>query len=88
MRHEHEDDLVQWPGKYWLSTPEIMEIETTLVKYADFIAPKIQDCWFEAKKNGPQLEGPYDAESETVWNVYDLEKMLGVIKKETTKKRK
>jgi len=29
---------------------------------------------------------PYNVESETVWYVYDLEKMLGVIKKKFLKK--
>lgn len=87
MRNEPgESENTQWPGSFWLSTPEILEIETIIVKYSNLIPPEIKSLWFDAKKRGPQLEGPDDAESDNIWNVFDLEKILSEIEKEVKKK--
>lgn len=80
-----EFEYAQWPGSFWLSTPEILEIDTILAKYSNLIPSQIKSLWFDAKKRGPQLEGPDDAESDEIWYVFDLEKILSEIEKEIKK---
>jgi len=77
-----ELDFIQWPGTFWLTTAEILEIDAICVKYSHIIPEEILSNWKEAKERGPPLEGPDDAESDEIWHVYDLEEMLQAIEKE------
>ena len=80
-----ELEYTQWPGTFWLSTPEILTIDAIIAKYSNLIPSQIKSLWFDAKKRGPQLEGPDDAESDEILHVFDLEFLLNEVEKEIIK---
>ncbi|MFX0139281.1 MAG: hypothetical protein ACFFDN_36910 [Candidatus Hodarchaeota archaeon] len=82
IRHMPDEfNFKQWPGNFWLSTPEILDIDAIMAGYAHLIPSEIKSLWFDVKNRGPQLEGPDDAESDTIWHVFDLEEMFFEIEK-------
>ena len=53
-----EFEYSQWPGSYWLSTPEILEIDTIIAKYSNLMPNQIKLLWFDAKNEVHSLKAP------------------------------
>jgi len=82
MRYEPEDIKSQWHGKYLLSPPEVMQIETIFASYFRLIPTSIHALWMEAKLGGPTIQGLSETESDNLFLPFDLEEMQkGIAKK-------
>ncbi len=81
-----EFEYKQWPGNFWLSSNDIFNIEEIFAKYSRLIPQKIVDLWMEAKEQGPSLEGPDEVETDNVFFVFDLEKLLNEVDHLTLKR--
>jgi len=88
MRHEPGGLSPQWPGKYWLTTSEMLKIEELLTKYLRLIPGNIQQLWKEAKNKGPSIMGPGEVEADNVFFPFDLEKMFHAIEEEIEQRSK
>lgn len=88
MRHGVDLEFKQWPGEFWLTPPEVLKIEGLFAKYLHLIPSSIHKLWIEAKEKGPSIEGPGEAEADTLLLPFDLERMLQEIENEIKKRSK
>lgn len=84
MRDDN-DDFKQWPGEYWLTAKELVEIDGLLSTYSYFIPENILKLLKEAKDKGPSIEGIGEVESDVIFP-FDLQKMHETIENEIKKR--